>query len=198
MTDGRESSDEQKQPRPPGNGSREDHTTPVSPKGTSGSSKRHFARLTSARKRQAQNEFLDWKRTLIEMIKTGSRLEVKKDGSWQFLLPPDLVRVVWETTVRERAAFLRQEGSASPDVEAVKSLQAEVHEKATSAIHEQATQIDRVVEATRGAVKTSVRAELPRLMKSPEEEAVAEKEAAAKLAQYREQLVKKQTEPADE
>lgn len=56
----------------------------------------------SKRQKQAMREFKDWKRTLADMIRRGSSLVWAADGTYQFVLPPRLVKLVWTTTIKER------------------------------------------------------------------------------------------------
>jgi hypothetical protein len=51
---------------------------------------------------KAHKEFKDWKRALCDMITRESSLEINRDGSYAFLLPPRLVKLVWEVMIRER------------------------------------------------------------------------------------------------
>ena len=71
------------------------------------------------KKKQITHEFKQWKKQLIEMIKSGSRLVPGPNHSYQFLLPPALVKLVWSTTIQERARYQEQVLGLEPE-EAVK------------------------------------------------------------------------------
>lgn len=53
-------------------------------------------------RKQAAVDFKDWKKELCNIINNQSRLVFNKDGSYQFILPSRLVKLVWSTTIQER------------------------------------------------------------------------------------------------
>lgn len=49
-------------------------------------------------------EFNQWKKALIQMIKSKASLQYYDENNYQFVLPPPLVRLVWDVTINERIA----------------------------------------------------------------------------------------------
>jgi hypothetical protein len=52
--------------------------------------------------KKAKAEFKEWKDELCTIIKRQSKLIFNKNGSYQFILPSRLVKLVWSTTIQER------------------------------------------------------------------------------------------------
>jgi len=75
---------------------------------------------------EVQKQFKAWKRTLIEIIRSQSRIVHNQDGIVTFLLPPKLVKLVWNTTIKERAAYAAQQGSDNPIRDGLTRLRDEV------------------------------------------------------------------------
>jgi hypothetical protein len=86
--------------------------------------------MPKAARRQLKVQFKAWKDTLVKMIKRKSQIEIKKDGSFCFVLPPDLIRLVWATTLQERAAIEAANGSADPMASAMQTISAELTKNA--------------------------------------------------------------------
>lgn len=72
-------------------------------------------------KKQIHREFKQWKRMLVNMIRTGARIVTGAGGKYQFLLPPALVKLVWSTTIQERIKHQQARGLEGD--EAVKAAQ---------------------------------------------------------------------------
>lgn len=51
-------------------------------------------------RRQALAEFRAWKKTLMDMIKRGARIEWTPEGTYKFVIPKALVRAVWGATIK--------------------------------------------------------------------------------------------------
>lgn len=77
--------------------------------------------------KKIQREFKDWKKAICKMITNKSSLSFNRhDGSYEFVLPAELVKIVWGVTLKERARYLQLQGSASPMKDAIASLQDEL------------------------------------------------------------------------
>lgn len=53
-------------------------------------------------------EFKAWKAELLNIVKSGSRIVFNPDGTYQFILAPRLVKLVWRTTIQERIKYKLQ------------------------------------------------------------------------------------------
>jgi hypothetical protein len=189
MTDGHESSEEQssqkpqgdekpQQSSPPPSGQSENSQSLQEPSSGNGEQKQMSAgqlkkkiagefRRNQAREAAIQREFKDWKKTLINMIRSQSRIVRANDGTVTFLLPPRLVKLVWNTTIKERAAYAAAKGSKNPMRDGLEGLRTEI----TDAV----TRIDTATEE----------------QEKQKQQRDADEEAAAKaLAEEREKLVK--------
>lgn len=87
-------------------------------------------------RRTVMAEFKEWKKQLVGMIKAGSQVEFGNAGTYQFILPPALVKLVWTTTIKERARYEQQVlGATEQEAQhrAVKSIQDEAADATTAA-----------------------------------------------------------------
>jgi hypothetical protein len=135
--------------------------------------------IPAALKKLAAKEHRDWKNVLRGWIDRKSRIQWYQNGSYQFLLPPPLIKLVWQVTLQERIKYikLKHKGISDKDAaaKAVESVNAELAGTAKT--------ID-VIDQTSEQVAQA------RERKASEEEA----EAGKTLARYREDLVKKRRE----
>jgi hypothetical protein len=53
-------------------------------------------------KAKARKEFKAWKAELIKWVRTESMLEFCSDGSYRFIIPSKIVKLVWATTIEQR------------------------------------------------------------------------------------------------
>jgi len=81
-----------------------------------------------AQQRKMHEEFRRWKESLVSMITRGARIVQYRDGSYQFLLPSKLVKLVWQVTLKERVRLAVQEGKLPSD--AIKSMREELTQAA--------------------------------------------------------------------
>lgn len=128
-------------------------------------------------KKQANDEFKAWKKELCKIVNTESRLVMYKTGTWQFILPSRLVKLVWSTTLQERIkAMLAGDVVSLEDAKgkALKSIRDEMDQAYAEFIEAPEAQ----------AAKTRAEAE----KRAKQEEA----EAAATLAKLREEMVRLQ------
>lgn len=126
-------------PSSPGN-------APASAAPTATTLPRHdFASLSLTR--AAREDFKKWKRTLTRMIECDSQITSERCGSdehgqpiiqYRFLLPPKLVKLVWETTIQERTRLWMRGGEDEQAARrhAVDELRAKVEELAKQAVGE--------------------------------------------------------------
>lgn len=127
--------DEQSQPTP----------TPRQdlPRGMSQDSVTIFRLLPAARQREIKVSYKAWRNALIKIINHKSEIEIRSNGEFQFVLPPDLVNIVWEVTIRQQTEMAAKKGSKSPYIDALKNLSAELSEHADNRLRLQ-TQCDSV------------------------------------------------------
>jgi hypothetical protein len=96
-------------------------------------------------------EFKQWKKTIIDMIRKKSSLQFYDDSNYKFILPPGLVRLVWDVTINERiaaqdATLPRQErikkayDSLQQDLSLVQNQRAQFEIEKAKAIAAKATQ----------------------------------------------------------
>ena len=83
--------------------------------------------VSQSQRRKAILEFREWKSELVRMIKEGAALVFGPDGAYQFVLPPRLVKLVWDTTIKERVRMERKQGEGA-EVRAIDALRQEVNE----------------------------------------------------------------------
>lgn len=126
MTDGQESSDEQTQPRSQRDTRDILPTQKPSQKEILENSALGLGSLSPKVKRIVKKEFKDWKQTLVTMIHDGSRIQINRDGSVSYILPPKIVKLVWITTIKERVNMFEQQGSETPVKDAFDALRGEV------------------------------------------------------------------------
>jgi hypothetical protein len=70
----------------------------------------------------ALRELKEWKKTLIKAIQTQSRLVFDKKGEWSFILPTVIVKLVWNTTIKERIKYEESKSAEGATKRAVESL----------------------------------------------------------------------------
>lgn len=127
-------------------------------------------------KQQAAREHRDWKNVVKGWVDQKSKIQWYQDGSYQFLLPPPLIKLVWQVTLKERIKYikLKHNGISDKDaaVKAVESINAELDgtAKTVDVIEQQAEQTKK-----------------QRELKASKEE----KEAADNLAKLRSEMVGK-------
>lgn len=88
----------------------------------------HFT-VPPAAQRQAQKEFREWKRELMDMVRREATISwtlTKQGLVYQFVLPPRLVKLVWSTTLKERIKLERMKGPDGAERRAVESIRSEV------------------------------------------------------------------------
>jgi len=91
--------------------------------------------VMARRQKQARQEFKDWKKSLMEIVRTGSQLVFRADGSYQFVLPPRLVKLVWSTTIKERVVLERkQRGEEGAEQRAMAAIKEEVAQATAGAM----------------------------------------------------------------
>jgi len=119
--------------------------------------------LTEAQKAQQakqakiKREFLEWKRTLKDMINIESRVELMEDGCYIFLLPPALVKLVWEVMVKEEAARQRIENPEDAQQRAIDRLKADLQLQSDRVLAQQhAHAIREVIKPDNPTVKATV------------------------------------------
>lgn len=128
------------------------------------------------KKRQALGELKQWKAELCKII-AGANLEFNKDGSYQFILPSRLVKLVWATTIKERVKVELVYGVTPEQAKsrAMAKLIAEVEEAHSEMVSQPKQEAEQEGEKR----------------KQEEQE---EEEARAELAEYRMQLIKEKEE----
>lgn len=87
----------------------------------------------AARHAQIKREFLKWQDDLCWLIRNQSRVEVQPDGTARYILPKELVRLVWMTTIKQRVAAERAKGIGPAEAlaKAMEGLSSEVGSLAT-------------------------------------------------------------------
>lgn len=132
------------------------------------------AAIPTRLRQHAAREHRDWKNVLKGWIDQKSKIQWYQDGTYQFLLPPPLVKIVWQTTLQERIKYikLKHKGISDKDaaVIAIESVNAELDGTAKT--------VD-VIDQSSDIVKEA------RERKASEEEAEAKKA----LARYRAEMV---------
>lgn len=63
--------------------------------------KKQLAKATAKAQRAIQREFNSWKDFYVSLIRNESKVESNPDGSVQFILPRELVEIVWTTSIYE-------------------------------------------------------------------------------------------------
>lgn len=103
--------------------------------------------IPAALKKQAAKEHRDWKSILIGWINQKSKIQWYGDGSYQFILPPPLVKMIWQTTLKERIKYVKLQHKGISDkeaaVKAVESINAELDgtAKTVDVIEQRAAQV---------------------------------------------------------
>ena len=83
-----------------------------------------------AAQKKALREFKEWKHQLIDMIKRESSISWSVQDSgvvYQFVLPAKLVKLVWNTTIKERVKMEERRQVEGAVERAIKGLQGEVN-----------------------------------------------------------------------
>lgn len=52
--------------------------------------------------KKMMREFREWKSELCSIINRNSQAVINRDGTYQFILPSRLVKLIWATTIKER------------------------------------------------------------------------------------------------
>lgn len=79
---------------------------------------RQRRRQLAATHLKIQREFSSWKESLCSLIRSKSRISVHDDGSATYILPAELVRLVWRTTIAQRAALEASKDSGCSEEQA--------------------------------------------------------------------------------
>jgi len=129
-------------------------------------------------KRQMLAEFKRWKKHLHDLIDRGSQLQVNAQTfEYQFILPTQLVKLVWGTTMKERIKAEQANGLEKEEAEkeAVRKLRQEMDE-------------GQQLMMEKGAVEQSARAEVDEEEEAKRNEE-AEAQAKANLEKFRADLI---------
>lgn len=144
---------------------------------------REAAKKERQRLAKAKNEFRAWKRDLCRIINTDSEMVRNRDGSYSYVLPPAITRLVYEVMLREH---MRMKDCSREEAENA------VRQGFVGAVE----QIDQIVTAQQaaGELKDGDAVKTPlgvgRVVDRTPEEEQSEQEAAASLAKMREELVR--------
>ncbi len=71
---------------------------------------REKRRLVAEQHAKVLAEFKSWKTYLKKLIDTRSKLEIAQDGKGTFILPAEIVKLVWKTTIEQRIAIEKSRG----------------------------------------------------------------------------------------
>ena len=85
--------------------------------------------LSPALRKKVQREFKEWKAELQEIIRRGASISLSMRGgslTYQFVLPPRLVKLVWSTTIKERVQMERLRQQEGAELRAVDGIRQEV------------------------------------------------------------------------
>ena len=94
-----------------------------------------------------RKEFQSWKAELRELINTKSQVVNLPDGSYKFLLPPELVRIVWNSTIREHVqAQIQEHGEEGAKERALANLRQQITEASDAILAGQALKEEGAVE----------------------------------------------------
>lgn len=75
-------------------------------------------------------DFRKWKQELIGIIKKGAHVQANPNGTYTYVLPPKLVKLVWGATIKERVAYASSMGEENPTQAALTKLRDEIGEAA--------------------------------------------------------------------
>jgi len=129
--------------------------------------------------KKMMREFREWKAELCTIINRNSQAIINRDGSYQFILPSRLVKLIWATTIKERIKT-EQVINKLDDAAARKAALDKLREEVEAAHKEMAagTLFEEDIPAEKGIDATKLR----------EEE---EKAATEALKRFREEMIKK-------
>lgn len=80
---------------------------------------RERRRALAARHEQIKKEFLQWQDDLCWLVRNKSKVSVRPDGSAVYVLPTDLVRLVWQTMISQRVAAEAAKGKSHHEALAI-------------------------------------------------------------------------------
>jgi len=83
-----------------------------------------LAKATARAQRELQKDFNRWKDQLCTMIRNDSKVEYSEGGTVQYLLPRELVEVVWTTSIYEfiKIAQMKRDKAKEEGIESIESL----------------------------------------------------------------------------
>ncbi len=122
-------------------------------------------------RRKADSEFKEWKKELCKIVNNQSRLIFNRDGTYQFILPSRLVKLVWSTTLQER-------------------IKAELAGEAVSLEDAKGRAINRLKEEMNQAHKEFTEAPEKQSEEEAKQAEQEEEQAKADLAKLREEMIK--------
>lgn len=70
-------------------------------KGTKRQAREKLGKETLKAQKILRADFVEWQNTLVRMIRDKSKIEANPDGSVQYILPKELVELVWTTSIYE-------------------------------------------------------------------------------------------------
>lgn len=120
---------------------------------------KHVVPIPPQAQRKALREFKEWKHQLADMIRKKSTIAWSVQGGklvYHFVLPSDLVKLVWNTTIRERVKLEELKGAEGAVERAIDTLRKEVDGA-----------VEQIVEKRRDAETEAVRRTLEHLANHP-------------------------------
>jgi hypothetical protein len=152
---------------------------------------------------KSKTEFRQWKRDLCKIINTESEMVRNKDGSYSFVLPAKITRLVYEVMLREHMAMKdcsREEAENAVrqgfvgQVENIEQIRS-ANQEAIAAAEEKLgrpVQAGDVIDTPFGKGEI---VDQPRVQPAPRDDDQSEEEAAAELAKMRAEMVGKLDAP---